>query len=457
MWAWTENPTAPMKPAADHRARTRAFFRRLPCALAVSAIPFLAACGQEVRTQASEYTTASIPQFAPAEAPSHPDMAPQAITAASANFPRCIASLRPQAAKRGVSRATFDAATRGLEPDLQIMELLDKQPEFSKPVWEYLEGLVSERRIATGRDMAAKYAGALADVERQFGVDRYVVAAIWGVESNFGTSMGDRPVLRSTATLACIGRRQNYFRDEFLGALEIVHRGDIPAQQFTGSWAGAFGQTQFMPTAFKRFAVDFDGDGRRNIIGSVADALGSTANMLKRNGWHAGATWGYEVVLPEGFDFLLADRSIRKSLRQWEAHGVRRVGGRPFPRPGDTGTLMLPAGANGPAFVVIDNFRAIMKYNPSESYALAVGHLADRIRGGEPFVQPWPRDELPLSRTERFEMQERLASLGFYRGAADGKLGAGTRAAVRDFQARAGLVPDGFASSKVLEQLRRAR
>jgi hypothetical protein len=231
----------------------------------------------------------------------------------------------------------------------------------------------------------------------------------------------------------------------------------VPAEHLKGSWAGAFGPTQFMPTSFKRFAVDFDGDGKRNVVTSIPDVIASTANNLKKDGWHEGATWGYEVVLPKGFDFHLVDRSIRKTLHQWEALGVRRAGGKPFARPGDAGTLMLPAGARGPAFVVIDNFRAIMKYNPSESYALAIGHLADRIRGAEAFVQAWPRDELPLSRTERFELQQRLARLGHYRGDADGKFGATTRAAIRDFQARTGLVPDGFPSSKVLERLRQAR
>lgn len=425
--------------------------------LALAALPFLGGCGESVLSQSAPATTGSVSQFSPADGATHPHMAPQAIMTAAANFPQCVASLWPQAAKRGISRASFDTATRGLEPDLQIMELLDKQPEFTKPAWEYLDTLVNERRIATGRELLAKHAAAFQSVERTFGVDRHVVAAIWGVESNFGTQMGSRSVLRSTATLACIGRRQNYFRDEFLGALEIVHRGDIPAAQFSGSWAGAFGQTQFMPTAFKRHAVDFDGDGRRNIIGSVEDAIGSTANMLKKNGWQAGATWGYEVSLPENFNFLLADRSSRKSLREWESLGVRRPGGQGFPRPSDTGTLMVPAGANGPAFIVIGNFQSIMKYNPSESYALAIGHLADRVRGGDPFVQPWPRDQLPLSRAERFELQERLAALGFYRGDADGRLGSGTRAAIRDFQARRGLVPDGFASNKVLESVRQAR
>jgi membrane-bound lytic murein transglycosylase B len=412
------------------------------------------ACASTALGQSGELTTASV---RPVEQASHPLMTPQAILSATAEFPQCLASLWPHAAKRGVSRATFDRVTRGLEPDLQIMELLDRQPEFTKPVWEYLDILVNENRIAGGRDVIAKHRAVFDAMEKAYGVDRYVVAAIWGIESNYGTAIGERHVVRSTATLACIGRRQNYFRDEFISTLEILERGDVPFEHLKGSWAGAFGPTQFMPTSFKRFAVDFDGDGRRNVVTSVPDVIASTANNLKKDGWHSGATWGYEVVLPQGFDFRLADRSVRKPVQQWETLGVRRAGGKAFPRGSDVGTLMVPAGARGPAFLVVDNFRAIMKYNPSESYALAVGHLADRIRGGDGFVQAWPRDEIPLSRTERHELQQRLAQLGFYNGGADGNLGAQTRAAIRDFQARVGLVPDGFASNKVLERLRRGR
>lgn len=422
--------------------------------LALALVPMLGACDGGAFAQTA---TGSVGNLASVDPSSHPQMTPQAIMAAAANFPQCIGALWPLAAKRGISRASFDAATRGLEPDLQIMELLDRQPEFTKPVWEYLDILVNEKRIATGREMLKQYAPIFDSVERTFGVDRHVITAIWGIESNYGPQGGERPVIRSTATLACVGRRQNYFRDEFLAALEILHRGDVPAEHLKGSWAGAFGPTQFMPTSFKRFALDFDGDGRRNVVTSIPDMLASTANNLKKDGWHAGASWGYEVSLPENFDFMLADRSIRKTLREWESLGVRRAGGRGFPRQSDVASLLVPAGAKGPAFVVIDNFRSIMKYNPSESYALAIGHLADRIRGSDPFIQPWPRDQLPLSRTERHELQERLAALGFYRGGADGRLGASTRAAIRDFQARRGLVPDGFANSKLLENLRAAR
>jgi lytic murein transglycosylase len=288
-------------------------------------------------------------------------------------------------------------------------------------------------------------------------VDRHVLTAIWGIESKYGVAGGERPVLRSTATLACVGRRQPYFRDELLATLEILQRGDVPAADLKGSWAGAFGPTQFMPTAFKRYAVDFDGDGKRDVVNSIPDVIASTANNLRRTGWQPGETWGYEVRLPENFDHLLADRSIRKTLAEWERLGVRRVGGKEFPRPTDQGYLLLPAGARGPVFLVIGNFRVIMRYNPSEAYALAVGHLADRIRGGDPLVQPWPRDEAMLSRTERVEMQQRLAALGLYEGEADGRFGAGTRAAVRDFQARLGLIPDGFATVSLLNRLRSLR
>jgi lytic murein transglycosylase len=387
----------------------------------------------------------------------HPLMQPEAILAATANFRQCLEGLWPLARRRGVSRETFDAATGGLEPELKIMELLDAQPEFTKPVWDYLDILVNEERIQQGRELVAQHRAVFDAAERAYGVDRHVLTAIWGIESKYGVAGGERPVLRSTATLACVGRRQPYFRDELLATLEILQRGDVPAADLKGSWAGAFGPTQFMPTAFKRYAVDFDGDGKRDVVNSIPDVIASTANNLRRTGWQPGETWGYEVRLPENFDHLLADRSIRKTLAEWERLGVRRVGGKEFPRPTDQGYLLLPAGARGPVFLVIGNFRVIMRYNPSEAYALAVGHLADRIRGGDPLVQPWPRDEAMLSRTERVEMQQRLAALGLYEGEADGRFGAGTRAAVRDFQARLGLIPDGFATVSLLNRLRSLR
>ncbi|MGO9045639.1 MAG: lytic murein transglycosylase [Xanthobacteraceae bacterium] len=384
----------------------------------------------------------------------HPLMTADAIRAAAADFGNCIAGLWPQAERRGISREAFEQLTAGLTPDLSIMDLLDAQPEFNKSPWDYLDTLVSEERIARGRELLAQYASVFSAVERAYGVDHYIVAAIWGVESNYGTKGGDRPVLRSTATLACIGRRRDYFREEFLSALEIAARGDVKPDRLIGSWAGAFGPTQFMPTTFKRFAVDFDHDGRRDVVDSVADVIASTANNLKTDGWVPGESWGYEAVLPAGFNYLLADRSKQMTIGQWEGLGVRRAGDKPFPRPSDKAFLLLPAGARGPAFLMLQNFRVIMKYNPAEAYALAIGHLADRLRGGGPFVQPWPRDERALSMAERFEMQELLARRGFDIGEPDGLFGPRTRIAIRSFQAATGAVPDGFASSLLLDRLR---
>ncbi len=266
--------------------------------------------------------------------------------------------------------------------------------------------------------------------------------------------MGDRNVVQSTATLACVGRRQAYFKDEFLTALEILNRGDLRPEQMRGSWAGAFGPTQFMPTAFKRYAVDGDGDGRRDVVDNAADLIASTANNLKKDGWQNGRTWGYEVMLPEGFNFMLADKAKAMTVAQWQSQGLKRADGKPFPDATEKAYLLAPAGAQGPGFLMLQNFRVIMKYNPAEAYALAIGHFADRLRGGAPFVQPWPRQERVLSRAERLELQQLLAQRGFYRGTPDGQFGGQTREALRGFQASIGAPADGFASSDVLERLR---
>src|SRR4029453_13533047 len=227
------------------------------------------------------------------------------------------------------------------------MDLLDSQPEFTKSIWDYLDILVNEDRIQNGRAILAQHRAAFDAAEKAYGVDRHFIAAIWGVESNYGTQIGERSVIRSPATLACIGRRQDYFRDEFLSALEILTRGDVKADHLKGSWAGAFGPTQFMPTSFKRYAVDFDGDGRRDVVDSILDLVASTANNLKKDGWVTGQTWGYEVVVPKGFNFLLADRSRTMSLREWERLGLPPPGGKPFPHPQDKAYLLVPAGHEG--------------------------------------------------------------------------------------------------------------
>ncbi len=384
----------------------------------------------------------------------HPLMTASAIREAAANFDQCVASMWPDAARRNISQASFQRFTAGLAPDLRIMDLMDSQPEFTKAIWDYLDILVNDNRLAKGREVLAKYKPQFEAAEKAYGVDRYIVASIWGIESNYSTMMGDRSVLNSTATLACIGRRQKYFKDEFLSALEILHRGDLRPEQLRGSWAGAFGPTQFMPTAFKRFAVDADGDGRRDVVDNAADLIASTANNLKKDGWQTGQTWGFEVVLPAGINFMLADRAKAMTIAQWEHLGLTRAGGKPFPNPADRAYLLAPAGAEGPGFLMLQNFRVIMKYNPAEAYALAIGHFADRLRGGAPFVQPWPRQERTLSRAERLELQQRLAQRGFYRGTPDGQFGSHTREALRGFQASIGAPADGFASSDVLERLR---
>ena len=263
------------------------------------------------------------------------------------------------------------------------MDLMDSQPEFTKSIWDYLDILVNDNRLAKGREILAKY-------KPQFDADG---KGLWrrplrrsrrsgASNSNYSTQMGDRSVLQSTATLACIGRRQTYFKDEFLSALEILHHGDLRPEQMRGSWAGAFGPTQFMPTAFKRYAVDADGDGRRDVVDDPADLIASTANNLKKDGWQTGQTWGYEVVVPQGFNYMLADRAKAMTIAQWEHLGLKRAGGQPFPHPAEKAYLLAPAGAEGPGFLMLQNFRVIMKYNPAEAYALAIGHFADRLRGG---------------------------------------------------------------------------
>ena len=314
-------------------------------------------------------------------------MTAEAIRAAAANFHDCLERLWPLAARRGVSRATFDAYTAALTPDLRIMDLLDAQPEFTKSFWDYLDILVSDARIETGREMLAQYRATFDAVEQAYGVDRYVIAAIWGVESNYGTIGGDRPVIRSTATLACVGRRQDYFREEFLSALEILQRGDVSRTGWSARGRAPSGRPSSCRPRSSATPSISTATAAATWSNSVPDVIASTANNLKKDGWVTGQTWGYEVVVPANFNFLLADRARVMTIREWERHGLTRPGGKPFPRPDDRAYLLVPAGVQGPGFLMLQNFRVIMKYNPAEAYALAIGHLADRLRGGGPFVQ----------------------------------------------------------------------
>jgi lytic murein transglycosylase len=376
-----------------------------------------------------------------------------ASTAARADFASCAAGLRSEAARQGVPGAILDSAFGGLQPDMKVLEFQKQQPEFKTPVWDYMASLVDEERVSDGKARMAQYASALATAEERYGVSRYVIAAIWGVESDFGRSMGKRPLVQSLSTLACLGERPDYFRAELMAALKILARGDVAADRLEGSWAGAFGQTQFMPSTFLRLAVDLDGDGRRDIVDSPADALGSTANFLRKSGWRPGVAWGFEVRLPAGYAGPSGRRN-KASMAAWTARGVARIDGRPLGE-GEEAGLLAPAGLDGPAFLVTSNFEAIYSYNASESYALAIGHLADRLAGGGPLATPWPTDDPGLSRAGRRELQRLLISRGYDVGEPDGAIGKKTRDAIADFESKNGLDRDGRPSAKVLAALRR--
>ena len=366
---------------------------------------------------------------------------------AQADFAACLAGLRGH----GVSAATFAAATDGLQPNMEVVGFLDAQPEFKTPIWDYLAALVDEERVAEGKAKMAQHADALRTASSRYGVDPATIAAVWGVESNFGQAFGKRPIIQSLATLSCFGRRQGFFRGEFAAALKILERGDVRPEDFKGSWAGAFGHTQFMPSTFLSNAVDLDGDGRRDIIGSVPDALGSTANYLHRAGWSQGGVWGFEVQLPQGYAGPTG-RGNKQPMAAWAARGVTRIDGRALGE-GHAG-LLVPAGVHGPAFLVTRNFEAIYAYNAAESYALAIALLSDRLRGGAGLQTPWPGGERGLSRVERRELQTLLIGRGYDIGNADGVLGTKSRQAIGDYQGRIGQPANGSAGSKVLDALR---
>ena len=377
-----------------------------------------------------------------------------AAAAADEAFTACLARLRDAAPARAVATATFDRHTRALEPDMTVVAQLDYQPEFRTPIWDYLAALVDDERIADGQAMLREWDGTLRAVEARFGVDPATVVAVWGVESNFGRNFGKRPLVTSLATLSCFGRRQEYFRGEFFTTLKILEDGHVAPDRLLGSWAGAFGHTQFMPSTFMHTAVDFDGDGRRDLVDSIPDALASTANFLARAGWRSGEPWGLEVRLPPGFDATGEGRRSKRPTAQWVARGVKRVDGAALATDAPPAGLLLPAGPQGPAFLVFRNFDAIYSYNAAESYALAIAHLSDRLRGGPPLATPWPTDDPGLSRGERRELQGLLAGLGHVVGEIDGLIGGQTRNAILVEQERRGLPVDGRAGRRLLEALR---
>ncbi|MGU3665463.1 lytic murein transglycosylase [Methylobacterium sp. A49B] len=393
--------------------------------------------------------------LAPAVAQAAPEAAPP--------FETCRADLVATAQARAVPTGVAEAQLAGLTPDPEVIAATGSQGEFVRPIWDYIEASVTPARIEAGQRKLAEHADNLAAIEAQYGVDRHILVAFWGVESSYGAVLDNpavvKPVVRSLATLACGDpARSGYWRDELTSALQILAWNAAPLDRMpgglTGSWAGAMGHTQFMPTVYQRFAVDFDGDGRRDIWTSVPDALASTANYLRAHGWRPDEGWGSEVNLPPGFDAALADETTSRSLDAWRALGVRPVADRAWTDGAAEATLILPAGIRGPAFLLRPNFAVILRYNTALAYALTVAHLSDRLRGDPGFARDWPRGDRPLTSDERRDLQNRLAERGFAPGIVDGKIGPKTRAALRAFQVSVGLPADGYADAPVLERIR---
>lgn len=431
------------KIAAMHCAASRPFMPRFGALSALALAALLAGCATQ----------------APSTSPAAPSPVPPAAGTAAGQdaqvqqrFAQWVASFKESARAAGLSEATLSALD-----DAQylprMVELDRAQPEFTRAPWQYLDNAVSAQRVAQGQEKLEQWRAPLDAAASRYGVPPEIVVAIWGMESNYGGNYGNTPTLSALATLGFDGRREAWARAELLAALKIIQAGDIDRAHMIGSWAGAMGQTQFMPSAFMSFAVDADGDGRRDIWGSMPDVIASTANYLARSGWQPGQPWGAEVRLPQEFDLGRADASVRQSSAQWEAEGVRSIDGRPLPPLADA-TVFLPAGARGPAFLLGPNFRAILRYNNSTNYALAVGLLAQRVAGGPGVQTPWPRDQAPLSRSQVRELQEGLNAAGFDAGTPDGVMGPATRSAVRRFQQRLGLPADGYPTVELLDRLR---
>lgn len=369
-----------------------------------------------------------------------------------------LTGFRAEALEAGISAATFNKAFQGITLDQKVLELNAKQPEFVRPIWGYLESALSEKRIADGLAQLQLKATLFDKLESAYGVDKHVLAAIWGLETHYGTYMGDRSVVRSLTTLGFEGRRADFGRTQLLAALKILQAGDITPEAMTGSWAGAMGHTQFIPTTYLAHAVDFTGDGKRDIWNSPDDALASAANYLSESGWQTGEPPVREVTLPESFDYSLADDGTRKPVSEWMDLGVEDVDGGELPR-GErelSAALIVPAGHRGPAFLAYPNFRVILRYNNATAYAMAVSYLSKRLSGKPGIEGDWPRDERPLTLAEAQEMQTKLTAIGHDTGGVDGIIGPMTRKAIRSFQAELGVPQDGFATASFLEKVRAA-
>jgi membrane-bound lytic murein transglycosylase B len=394
------------------------------------------------------------PPAAPAPAPVAPaPLPPLPAMGGDAAFQGFVRDFETTAVTAGITTDTYNRAMAGIVPVATIQQVIDNQPEFAKQVWSYLDSAVSARRVANAKVMLTRYADTLAAMESKSGVPKEILVAIWGMETDYGSSIGDYNLFATLTTQAYQGPRQQYAKNELLAALKLLQRENYPVSEMTASWAGAFGQTQFMPSTFFKYATDGDGDGKIDLWNSAPDALASTAAMFTNEGWQTGKPWGYEVKLPKGFDYSMADLDEQKPLSDWAAMGVQTADGAALPEGSDPASLYLPAGARGPAFMLFENFRVIMKYNNAASYALAVGMLADRMAGAKPFVASWPRNERALSREERSQFQTDLKTLGYDPGDTDGVLGRKTRSALKQYQKSKNLPADGFPTAGLLASL----
>ena len=385
----------------------------------------------------------------------------QVVQSRDAAFSDWLAELKAEARNRGISQATLESAFRGLEAPIdRVLELDRRQPEFRLSFWRYLGNAVTEERVELGRAFLAAHRDLLQEVAAQYGVQPRFLIAFWGLETNYGSNFGSYPVIHALATLAYDPRRGDFFRGELFHALQIIDAGHIAASRMEGSWAGAMGHLQFMPSTFASYAIDGDGDGKRDIWNSLPDVFASAANFLSSLGWNGNETWGREVQLPGGFDYSLVSietfPETRKPLAEWAALGVRAADGSPLPYSDQEAALLLPGGAEGPAFLVYENYRHILNWNRSILYAIAVGHLADRLVGEPPLVAEPPAEEARVSTENVKQMQSLLNRLGFDAGPPDGKVGPLTRNAIRDFQRSRNLPADGFPGATLLDNLRRA-
>lgn len=414
----------------------------------------LAACGSAPQAPLAPTPSPVVPTApAPQTAPSAPITNDSTEAAQQQALLRWVDAFKPRARAAGISEATLEQALDGVRYRTEVVSADRAQPEFNRTVWDYLDRAVSPLRIQQGRAKLRQLQAEAQAAEARYGVPATTLFAIWGMESNYGSHYGNLPTIDALATLGLEGRREAWAREQLIAALKILQNGDIARDRMIGSWAGAMGQTQFLPSVFLAHAVDADGDGHRDIWGSMPDVLASTANFVAHSGWKPGQVWGAEVLLPAGFDPGQRETDFRQSSAQWAAEGVQSMDSQGLPDLGEGAALFLPAGLRGPAFLVGNNFRTLLRYNNSTHYALAVCLLAQRLGQGPDVQAAWPRDLVALSRSQIRELQTRLNALGFASGQPDGLMGPATREGIRRYQRSLGLPADGYPELGLLERL----